>query len=213
MLQVEANTILPTEFGTFQAYAFPEGDACHMCLVYGELDTTKPVLVRLHSKCTTGDVFGSQRCDCRPQLLEAIRIIQEAGSGIIVYLDQEGRGIGLLEKLKAYELQEKQGLDTVDANLALGHPIDARSYALATKMLHWLGVSQVTLLTNNPRKLTALQEAGFEVTRREVFIGTSPHNAGYLATKRARLNHQLPEILHVVPLRSEARVEDAACCG
>lgn len=212
MLQVEANTILPTEFGTFQAYAFPEGDACHMCLVHGELDTTKPVLVRFHSKCTTGDVFGSQRCDCRPQLVEAIRQIKEAGSGIIVYLDQEGRGIGLLEKLKAYELQEKQGLDTVDANLALGHPIDARSYELAVEMLRWLGVSQVTLLTNNPRKLAALQVAGFEVTRQEVFTGTSPYNAGYLATKRTRLDHQLPAMLEVAPRHADDKVEDAACC-
>ncbi len=209
MVQSEAHITLPTDYGTFQAYAFPEGDLCHMCLVYGKLDVTQPVLVRFHSKCITGDVFSSQRCDCRSQLVEAIRIIQEAGSGIIVYLDQEGRGIGLLAKLKAYELQEKHGLDTVDANLALGHPVDARTYDLAVEMLRSLGVSKVTLLTNNPHKLASLEQAGFEVGRREVFTGTSPFNAGYLATKRERLNHQLPVLLEMAPVEANERVVDA----
>ena len=158
-------------------------------------DIAKPkTLVRLHSECLTGDVFGSLRCDCGPQLERAISEISAAGSGLIVYLrDHEGRGIGLSEKIKAYELQDK-GSDTVQANLTLGHPIDDRSYIDAADILHRLNVSEIELLTNNPEKSKSLVAAGISVTNRAIQITANSYNRRYLEAKRDQLKHTLGEI-------------------
>jgi GTP cyclohydrolase II len=160
----------------------------HVALVIGAFGG-KPPLVRLHSECLTGDVFGSLKCDCGPQLKEALRIIGEAGGGVLLYLRQEGRGIGLANKLRAYALQDR-GLDTVDANQRLGFADDERDYAHAAAMLRGLGVSQVRLLTNNPAKVSGLQAAGITVVERVPHhMPTNPHNADYLATKRKKSGH------------------------
>ncbi len=149
----------------------------------------KPTLVRVHSECLTGDVLGSMRCDCGSQLQQAMELIEESGAGLIIYLrDQEGRGIGLSEKIRAYELQD-QGLDTVEANLALGHDVDERDFNDAAEILRSLGILNVTLLTNNPIKLQTLQEAGFHVTSQTLHGETNPFNQRYIETKRERLGH------------------------
>ena len=149
----------------------------------------KPTLVRVHSECLTGDVLGSMRCDCGSQLQQAMELIEESGAGLIIYLrDQEGRGIGLSEKIRAYELQD-QGLDTVEANLALGHDVDERDFNDAAEILRSLGILNVTLLTNNPLKLQTLQEAGFHVTSQTLHGETNPFNQRYIETKRERLGH------------------------
>ena len=149
----------------------------------------KPTLVRVHSECLTGDVLGSMRCDCGSQLQQAMELIEESGAGLIIYLrDQEGRGIGLSEKIRAYELQD-QGLDTVEANLALGHDVDERDFNDAAEILRSLGIFNVTLLTNNPIKLQTLQEAGFHVTSQTLHGETNPFNQRYIETKRERLGH------------------------
>jgi GTP cyclohydrolase II len=160
----------------------------HVALVIGAFGG-KPPLVRLHSECLTGDVFGSLKCDCGPQLKEALRIIGEAGGGILLYLRQEGRGIGLANKLRAYALQDR-GLDTVDANRRLGFADDERDYAHAAAMLRALGVDQVRLLTNNPSKVAGLESAGIKVVERVAHhMPVNPHNADYLATKRKKSGH------------------------
>jgi 3,4-dihydroxy 2-butanone 4-phosphate synthase/GTP cyclohydrolase II len=149
----------------------------------------KPTLVRVHSECLTGDVLGSMRCDCGSQLQQAMELIEESGAGLIIYLrDQEGRGIGLSEKIRAYELQD-QGLDTVEANLALGHDVDERDFNDAAEILRSLGILNVTLLTNNPIKLQTLQEAGIHVTSQTLHGETNPFNQRYIETKRERLGH------------------------
>ena len=149
----------------------------------------KPPLVRLHSECLTGDVFGSLKCDCGPQLKEALRIIGEAGGGVLLYLRQEGRGIGLANKLRAYALQDR-GLDTVDANRRLGFADDERDYGMAAAMLRALGIDQVRLLTNNPAKVAGLEREGIEVVERVAHhMPTNPHNADYLATKKKTSGH------------------------
>jgi 3,4-dihydroxy 2-butanone 4-phosphate synthase / GTP cyclohydrolase II len=150
-----------------------------------------PVLVRVHSECLTGDIFGSLRCDCGPQLQEALRRIEEAGSGVILYLRQEGRDIGLTNKILAYQLQEK-GYDTAEANLQLGHPVDARTYDAARDILNDLGVESIRLLTNNPDKITALNLLGFQcVERVPLEIPSNKFNKGYLKTKRTKMGHLL----------------------
>jgi GTP cyclohydrolase II len=162
----------------------------HIALVIGARDDSAPV-VRLHSECLTGDVLGSLKCDCGPQLHEALRRISSAGWGILLYLRQEGRGIGLINKLRAYGLQD-QGFDTVDANIRLGFAIDARDFAVAARMLALLGVGQLRLLTNNPAKVGGLEAAGVRVIERlPLQIAPNPHNADYLDTKRDRTGHQL----------------------
>jgi 3,4-dihydroxy 2-butanone 4-phosphate synthase/GTP cyclohydrolase II len=164
----------------------------HAVLKFGEL-TEKP-LVRIHSECLTGDVFGSQRCDCGEQLAKSISLIEEAGSGLIIYLrDHEGRGIGLAEKIKAYQLQEK-GADTVSANLTLGHPVDDRDYQDAIEILKRLNISQINLLTNNPIKLSDLLAAGIKVTQLPIQIPSNKHNQSYLKSKKEILNHALGDI-------------------
>jgi GTP cyclohydrolase II len=160
----------------------------HVALVVGSFGG-RPPLVRLHSECLTGDVFGSLKCDCGPQLREALRLIGEAGGGILLYLRQEGRGIGLANKLRAYALQDR-GLDTVDANARLGFADDERDYGHAAAMLGKLGVDRVRLLTNNPAKVSALEAAGIAVVERVAHhMPTNPHNAEYLATKREKSGH------------------------
>ena len=160
----------------------------HVALVVGAFGG-KPPLVRLHSECLTGDVFGSLKCDCGPQLKEALRIIGGAGGGVLLYLRQEGRGIGLANKLRAYALQDR-GLDTVEANLRLGFGDDERDYAHAAAMLHALGIEEVRLLTNNPSKVEGLEAAGIKVVERVAHhMPANPHNADYLATKRKKSGH------------------------
>jgi GTP cyclohydrolase II len=168
-----------------------EADATdHVALVIGKRDSTPPV-VRLHSECLTGDVLGSLKCDCGPQLHEALAQIAGAQWGILLYLRQEGRGIGLINKLRAYALQD-QGFDTVDANTRLGFAIDARDFSVAARMLELLGVSSMKLLTNNPEKVAGIEAEGIEVAERlPLKILANPHNAHYLATKRDRTGHKL----------------------
>jgi 3,4-dihydroxy 2-butanone 4-phosphate synthase / GTP cyclohydrolase II len=195
-----AETRLPTRFGDFTAvgYQIAIDDSEHIALVYGDvaaLTTEEPVLTRVHSECLTGDAFGSTRCECGDQLSAAMRQIVAEGAGIIIYLKgHEGRGIGLLAKLRAMRLQE-EGLDTVEANLALGLPVDAREYHMAAEILHDLGVHSIRLLSNNPQKLESLTHNGITITERvPLLIEPSPENFGYLATKRERLGHHLPHL-------------------
>ena len=192
-----AETRLPTAHGDFVAYGYKItiDDSEHIALVHGDLGDGTDVLIRVHSECLTGDVFGSRRCDCGPQLDEALARIVEEGRGVVVYLrGHEGRGIGLVAKLQAYQLQDG-GRDTVDANLDLGLPADARHYGAATQILRDLGVRSVRLLTNNPAKTTGLQDYGVTVTER-VRLTPHPndHNLAYLLTKRDRMGHDLPHL-------------------
>ena len=194
-----AETRLPTKYGDFTAFGYriTVDDSEHIALVYGDPGdlSGEPVLTRVHSECLTGDVFGSARCDCGPQLEEALRRIAEEGRGVVIYLrGHEGRGIGLLAKLQAYQLQDG-GRDTVDANLDLGLPADARHYGAATQILRDLKVDTVRLLTNNPDKTTSLESYGVPVAER-VALTPRPndHNLGYLQTKRDRMGHDLPDL-------------------
>jgi 3,4-dihydroxy 2-butanone 4-phosphate synthase/GTP cyclohydrolase II len=191
-----ATTTLPTAYGDFVAHGYHNtvDGSEQIALVRGPLDGDAPVLVRMHSECLTGDVFGSQRCDCGPQLEESLRQVATTG-GVLIYLrGHEGRGIGLLHKLRAYELQDA-GRDTVDANLDLGLPADARDYGTGAQILADLGVKSVRLLTNNPHKLTGLQGYGIEVFERVgITIEPTEHNLRYLRTKRERMGHHLPTL-------------------
>ena len=189
-----ARANLPTRYGAFQMFVYGAPDrAEHSALALGEIDDGEPVLVRMHSECLTGDVFGSARCDCGEQLEDSLRFLQERGRGVLLYLRQEGRGIGLANKISAYALQER-GLDTVEANLALGLPEDMRDYGDAAAMLLDLGVRRVRLLTNNPAKIEGLERHGVEVLER-VPLGISPNpwNLGYLRTKREKMGHLYPK--------------------
>ncbi|RYJ03130.1 MAG: bifunctional 3,4-dihydroxy-2-butanone-4-phosphate synthase/GTP cyclohydrolase II, partial [Actinomycetales bacterium] len=196
--QVErlAETKLPTEFGTFTAHGFRDriDGAEHVALVHGDISGSD-VLVRLHSECLTGDVFGSRRCDCGPQLQAAMAQVMSEGAGVIVYLrGHEGRGIGLLHKLQAYELQDR-GRDTVDANLELGFGEDERDYAAGAQMLRDLGVESVRLLTNNPHKSESLEAYGVKVSEQlPIAITPTPENIRYLRTKAERMGHDLPDL-------------------
>ncbi|MEV8568919.1 bifunctional 3,4-dihydroxy-2-butanone-4-phosphate synthase/GTP cyclohydrolase II [Streptomyces sp. NPDC051322] len=191
----EATVQLPTVFGEFTAYGYRStvDGIEHVALVHGEIGDGEDVLVRVHSECLTGDIFRSQRCDCGPQLEASMAKITDAGRGVVVYLrGHEGRGIGLLSKLRAYELQER-GRDTLDANLELGLPADARDYAAGAQILEDLGVHSLRLMTNNPEKTSALVEHGLTVTGREPMpIKAGEHNLRYLRTKRDRMGHDLP---------------------
>ncbi|MFD8548103.1 GTP cyclohydrolase II [Streptomyces sp. NPDC059649] len=187
---------LPTAYGEFRAVGYldrPSGTE-HVALVYGEV-TGEPVLTRVHSECLTGDAFASQHCECGDQLAAALRAIAAAGRGVLVYLQgHEGRGIGLLAKLRAMQLQE-EGLDTVEANIALGLPVDAREYRAAAQILDDLGVRAVRLLSNNPRKRAALLRHGITVTERVPLLAEpQAENIRYLRTKRERLDHDLPHL-------------------
>jgi len=184
---------LPTAEGTFQLQLYEsslEGDH-HVALVKGRIRSNEPVLVRVHSQCLTGDVFGSERCDCGPQLHAALRAIAKRGSGVLLYLRQEGRGIGLAAKLRAYALQDR-GLDTVEANARLGYPADLRDYGIGAQILVDLGVRKIELLTNNPRKLVGLEAHGLTIVRRvPIAIRPNRYNRRYLAAKRDKLGHLL----------------------
>ncbi|MGW8889592.1 bifunctional 3,4-dihydroxy-2-butanone-4-phosphate synthase/GTP cyclohydrolase II [Streptomyces sp. NPDC055749] len=191
----EAEVRLPTAFGEFTAYGYRSiiDGVEHVALVHGDIGDGTDVLVRIHSECLTGDIFQSQRCDCGPQLHASMERITQEGRGVVVYLrGHEGRGIGLLSKLRAYELQE-QGVDTLDANLELGLPADARDYAAGARMLLDLGVHSVRLMTNNPDKTAAVLRHGLAVTGREPMpVQAGEHNLRYLRTKRDRMGHDLP---------------------
>jgi 3,4-dihydroxy 2-butanone 4-phosphate synthase / GTP cyclohydrolase II len=204
-----AETRLPNAYGDWHAYGY-RGDidgAEHLVLVFGDISGGTDVLARVHSECLTGDVFGSLRCDCGAQLEAAMQAIAEHGCGIIIYLrGHEGRGIGLLSKLQAYQLQDA-GADTVDANLELGLPIDAREYSVAAHLLRDLGVRSVRLLTNNPAKVEGLKENGIAVTRVPLPVMETPQNLRYLTAKRDRLGHKIENLSmpngHVVPVPGE----------
>ncbi|MFC1579390.1 bifunctional 3,4-dihydroxy-2-butanone-4-phosphate synthase/GTP cyclohydrolase II [Thermodesulfobacteriota bacterium] len=188
-----AETILPTPFGEFRALAFANDmdDYEHLALVKGDIDSDTEILVRVHSQCVTGDVFGSLRCDCGNQLERAMEMVQKEGLGVILYLQQEGRGIGLANKLKAYGLQDK-GLDTVEANEELGFAADLRDYGVGAQILAALGVRKMRLMTNNPKKIIGLEGYGLEVTDRiPIEIEPIPENVKYLVTKCQKLGHLL----------------------
>lgn len=193
LIEQEVAVNLPTEFGDFKLVAYRQttNDMEHLALVKGEWDKDEPVLVRVHSSCMTGDIFGSCRCDCGPQLHRAMEMVQEAGKGVIVYMNQEGRGIGLLNKLKAYKLQE-EGLDTVEANLQLGFKMDERDYGVGAQIIRDLGVRKMKLLTNNPRKRAGLIGYGLEIVENiAIEIEANEHNKKYLQTKKFKLGHSL----------------------
>jgi 3,4-dihydroxy 2-butanone 4-phosphate synthase/GTP cyclohydrolase II len=192
-----AQTQIPNAYGRWLAYGYRSDidDAEHLALVFGDIGDGEEVLTRVHSECLTGDVFGSQRCDCGAQLDAAMAKIAEHGRGVVLYLrGHEGRGIGLLSKLQAYELQDA-GADTVDANLELGLPVDAREYSVAAQLLADLGVRSVRLLTNNPAKVEALARHGFGLTRIPLPPLTTPHNLRYLTAKRDRLGHHIDTLI------------------
>jgi len=192
-----ASPDLPTDEGDWKliCYATDIDDKSHLALVMGEWEPDEPVLVRVHSECLTGDALGSIRCDCGEQLRAAKQRIAEVGKGVIVYLRQEGRGIGLVEKLKAYELQDREGLDTVEANVSLGHLPDKRNYGVGAQILRDLGVSKIRYMTNNPHKFVAIKGYGLEITER-VSLEVEPHekNRRYLKTKREKLGHLLSDV-------------------
>ncbi|MBM3876044.1 MAG: bifunctional 3,4-dihydroxy-2-butanone-4-phosphate synthase/GTP cyclohydrolase II [Verrucomicrobia bacterium] len=182
---------LPTEFGDFDLHLYRSATdgQHHVALVKGEVAGARNVLVRVHSECLTGDVFGSRRCDCGPQLHEAMRRVAAEGAGVVVYMRQEGRGIGLAPKIRAYKLQER-GLDTVEANLKLGYPMDLREYGLGAQILCDLGIQTIRLLTNNPKKVVGLHGYGIEIVGQlPLKIPANPHNEGYLKAKRDKLGH------------------------
>ena len=187
----QADVRLPTQFGEFRAIAYTNDvdDTENVALIMGEIDSEKPILVRVHSECLTGDVFHSRRCDCGDQLTGALKRIAEEGNGVLLYMKQEGRGIGLINKLKAYELQD-QGCDTVEANEALGFPADLRDYGIGAQILHDLGVRQMRLMTNNPKKMVGLEGYGLSVVERvPIEVPPCPDNEKYLRTKCVKLGH------------------------
>lgn len=194
----KAETTLPTEFGTVRLVVFHSAGSTddHLALVVGDVADAEDVLVRLHSECITGDLLGSLRCDCGEQFTESRRLIHEAGRGVLLYLRQEGRGIGLVDKLRAYRLQDS-GMDTVQANLAIGHEADARDYGVGAAILRSLGVASVRLLTNNPDKIDQLRHYGIAVSER-VPLQPTPReeNLRYLATKVEAMRHdiELPDV-------------------
>ncbi|MCW5912684.1 MAG: bifunctional 3,4-dihydroxy-2-butanone-4-phosphate synthase/GTP cyclohydrolase II [Cyclobacteriaceae bacterium] len=189
--QVAVN--MPTAYGDFKLVAYEQVDTneVHMALIKGEWTKNEPVLVRVHSSCVTGDIFGSCRCDCGPQLHNAMAMVEKEGKGVVLYMKQEGRGIGLLNKLKAYKLQE-DGLDTVEANLQLGFDMDNRDYGIGAQILNDLGITKLKLITNNPKKRVGLIGYGLEIVENiPIEITPNPHNEKYLQTKRDKLGHSI----------------------
>jgi 3,4-dihydroxy 2-butanone 4-phosphate synthase/GTP cyclohydrolase II len=196
LVERSASARVPTRWGDFTCHAFEchlDGET-HLAYTMGDLDSGEPVLVRVHSECVTGDVFGSVKCDCGPQLQEAMRRVAEAGRGVVVYLrGHEGRGIGIAHKLRAYELQE-QGFDTVDANVELGLPVDKREYGVGAQILADLGVHEIRLMTNNPEKYGGLEGFGLVITERvPIHLRVHPEAEAYLRTKRDRMGHLFPD--------------------
>ncbi|MDP6869344.1 MAG: GTP cyclohydrolase II [Candidatus Poseidoniaceae archaeon] len=191
--EVPSDARLPTEHGNFRIRVFHESETGldHVALTMGDMMGPDPVLMRLHSECLTGDAFGSLRCDCGPQLDAALRAISEKGWGVVIYLRQEGRGIGLHAKIQAYHLQDK-GADTLDANLMLGLPGDARNYRIARTMLESIGVKDICLLSNNPDKATQLEKYGINIVERmPLIVGVGSGNRDYLETKAKRMGHDI----------------------
>ncbi|TCB41148.1 GTP cyclohydrolase II [Acinetobacter terrestris] len=191
-IEFVAKSKLPTAFGDFEIIVFQDPDTGeeHLALSQGlDAASTKPILVRIHSECLTGDAFGSLKCDCGPQLHSTMKMISDKGQGVILYLRQEGRGIGLTNKIRAYALQD-QGHDTIDANLLLNLPADARHYDMCTIMLDYLKIKEVRLITNNPLKINALKDLGVNVVDRiAITVGLNIFNQGYLQTKKERMSH------------------------
>ncbi|MFC0518120.1 bifunctional 3,4-dihydroxy-2-butanone-4-phosphate synthase/GTP cyclohydrolase II [Mucilaginibacter angelicae] len=193
MVKREVAVKMPTEWGDFDMIAYTQVDTGenHLALVKGTWEPGEPILVRVHSSCMTGDIFGSCRCDCGPQLHKAMEMISKEGKGAIVYMNQEGRGIGLINKLRAYHLQEN-GYDTVDANLKLGFKMDQRDYGIGAQILRSLGISKMRLMSNNPKKRAGLIGYGLEVVENvPIEIASNPHNEAYLRTKRDRMDHAI----------------------
>jgi 3,4-dihydroxy 2-butanone 4-phosphate synthase/GTP cyclohydrolase II len=193
LIKREIAVQMPTHLGDFDLIAYRQLNTGqeHLALVKGSWERDEPVLVRVHSSCLTGDVFGSCRCDCGEQLQKAMELIEAEGKGVIVYMNQEGRGIGLMNKLRAYKLQE-QGFDTVDANLKLGFSMDERDYGIGAQILRDLGVSKMKLMSNNPRKRTGLVGYGLEIVENvPLKVEPNPHNRNYLQTKQTRMGHEL----------------------
>jgi GTP cyclohydrolase II len=215
MLKQTADVTLPTHWANFRLLGFEalvinrktgkENRETSLALVLGEIHEFPP-LVRIHSQCTTGEVFHSLRCDCHDQLHLALRCIAEEGAGVLIYEHQEGRGIGLMEKLRAYELQD-QGFDTVEANLWLGQPVDARDYAMAVEILRFLKIPALRLMTNNPEKLSAVEAAGIALIERvNAEVQENPHCSRYLATKREKMGH-----LAASPVPSLVQTDSRRC--
>ena len=203
---------LPTEFGEFQAVAYREllTDKQHVALVKGDIEGAENVLVRVHSECLTGDVFHSLLCDCGEQLEVALARVEAEGSGVVLYMSQEGRGIGLLNKLRAYDLQAS-GLDTVEANLALGFPADAREWGIGNQILADLGLTTIRILTNNPRKLTGLDGFGLTVVEQvPLEVEPTAENERYLSAKREKLGHTITKLHHQGARLDGEPPEDAA---
>lgn len=190
-----AETVIPTQYGgDFRIIAYENNidDMTHIAMVKGTIDPEKPILVRVHSECMTGDIFGSMRCDCGEQLHKAMETMAREGAGVILYLRQEGRGIGLVNKLRAYELQRKQGLDTVEANIRLGFKDDLRDYGIGAQILADLGVRRMRLLTNNPKKIVGLDGYGLSVVEQiPIEVVPNEYNAGYLECKKLKMGHTL----------------------
>lgn len=193
LIKQEVRIKLPTEIGNFDMVAYKQttNDMDHLALVKGTWDKDEPILVRVHSSCMTGDIFGSCRCDCGPQLEKAMEMLEKEGKGVIVYMNQEGRGIGLVNKLKAYKLQE-EGRDTVEANIELGFQADQRDYGVGAQILRDLGVTKIKLMSNNPKKRTGLIGYGLEIVENvPLEIASNQHNKSYLETKRDKMGHSL----------------------
>ena len=193
LIKEEVRVQLPTKWGVFELVAFAQLNTgeIHMALKKGEWEKDEPVLVRVHSSCMTGDILGSLRCDCGDQLHHAMKMVEDAGKGVVLYMNQEGRGIGLVNKLKAYKLQE-QGRDTVEANLDLGFDMDERDYGVGAQILRHLGVHKMKLMTNNPRKRAGLLGYGLEIVDNvHIEIASNPHNEKYLQTKKDKMGHEI----------------------
>lgn len=187
---------LPTEYGDFQLIPFRQksNGLEHIAIIKGDVNTDEPVLVRVHSSCATGDIFGSKRCDCGEQLHQALRMIEREGRGAVVYLSQEGRGIGLMDKIRAYKLQE-QGMDTVEANLHLGHKADERDYGVGAQILNRLGIRKMRLMTNNPMKRVGLSGYGLEIVENvPIEIAPNEYDRFYMSTKKHRMGHDLHQV-------------------
>ncbi|HQS34403.1 MAG: bifunctional 3,4-dihydroxy-2-butanone-4-phosphate synthase/GTP cyclohydrolase II [Sphingobacteriia bacterium 24-36-13] len=193
LIQELVRVNMPTKYGQFQLVAFKENlsGAEHLALVKGKWEKDEPVLTRVHSSCFTGDILGSLRCDCGEQLHKAMRMVEEAGKGVILYMNQEGRGIGLINKLRAYQLQE-EGMDTVEANIHLGFGMDERDYGVGAQILRSLGITKLKLMSNNPRKRAGLKGYGLEIVETvPIEVVPNPHNEKYLTTKRDKLGHSI----------------------
>ena len=198
LIKEEVRVQMPTKYGMFELVAFEQitTGEIHLALKKGDWEIDEPVLVRVHSSCMTGDILGSLRCDCGDQLHKALKMVEDAGKGLVLYMNQEGRGIGLLNKLRAYKLQE-EGLDTVEANIKLGFGMDERDYGVGAQILRAMGISKMKLMSNNPRKRAGLLGYGLEVVETiAIEIKPNKHNEKYLTTKRDKMGHNILNILN-----------------